>query len=53
MKIVDNFLSEEVYKNFVDALQNEKAPMELPSDEEDHKGLDNVCLLYTSPSPRD
>ena len=44
MKIVDNFLSEEVYKNFVDALQNEKAPMELPSDEEDHKGLDNVKL---------
>ena len=24
MKIVDNFLSEEVYKNFVDALQNER-----------------------------
>jgi len=30
MKIVDNFLSEEVYKNFVDALQNEKSPMEIP-----------------------
>ena len=44
MKIIDNFLSEEIYKNFVEALQNEKSPLEIPHDEADHKGLDNVKL---------
>ena len=66
IEVIDNFLEEDVFKEIEKILMGDKFPWffnDFKNDDDDinnfqftHtvvRGNGNICLLYTSPSPRD